>query len=295
MKREATRINLDDWALFGGGGIGLSYYHKKDDSIVLKMNKASMPKEHTVREFERSKSLYDMGLNCPKVVDFVFDGQRYGIIAERIKNKKSFATIIAEDPSQLEPLAKDFARNVKLLHAVRCDNGLFPSYRDDYLKALSECTVLSDKEKDILRRALDSMNDEGFCIHGDLTPGNIIRADGKDYWIDLGEVSYGDPDIDIGFMMFISRHIPKNLVKKLYHITSSQFRKFTEVFSKEYFGERWGTPELDARLHNILLIKAGNSILKRPKAALIYSPLISGNRFKYSVRLALMNLLVRKV
>lgn len=295
MELEAKRIDPDDWVLFGGGGNGMSYYHREDDSLVLKMNKASLPAEHTMREFKRSKSLYEMGVNCPRVIDYVFDGERYGLIVERVKDKKSFARIISEDPSQLEPLAKAFARNARQLHEVRCDNGLFPSFRENYLKELSECKALSSKEKQILRNALDSMDNADFCIHGDLTPGNIIRADGKDFWIDLGEVTYGDPDIDLGNLMFVSDHIPKKLVDFLYHISREQVRKFFEIYGKEYFGERWRTPELDAKMHDILLIKAGSSILKRPKSGIIYRPLINGHMFRYSLKKSILDLLVRKI
>lgn len=295
MQREASIIDIDDWVQFGGGGNGLSYYHKEDDSLVLKMNKASLPEEHTLSEFERSKSLYEMGVSCPRVIDYVSDGQRYGLIVERVKDKKSFARIISEDPSQLEPLAREFARQARLLHGVRCDNGLFPGFRENYLKGLDESKVLSVKEKRILCEALDSMDDEAFCIHGDLTPGNIIRAGGKDYWIDLGEVTWGDPDIDFGNMMFVSNHIPVKLVEYLYHVSREQFREFVGIYAREYFGERWGTPELEAKLHDVLLIKAGNSILKRPASGILYRPLINGHHFRYSIIRGLMNLLVRKI
>lgn len=292
---KATVINPDDWVMFGGGGNGLSYYHREDDSLVLKMNKASLPEEHTVREFQRSRSLYEMGVSCPRIIDFVTDGERFGLVVERIRDKKSFARMISEDPSMLEPLARDFAREAGLLHGIRCDNGLFPGYRENYLKGLSECGVLSDKEKGILRDALDEMDDKAYCIHGDLTPGNIIRAGGKDYWIDLGEVTYGDPDIDFGNMMFVSYHIPSKLVEYLYHISRAQFREFVRIYAQEYFGERWGTPELEKKLHAVLLLKAGNSILKRPRSAVLYRSLINGHKLRYSMIKGVTDMLVRKI
>lgn len=294
LPREATKIDIDDWELSGGGGNGLSYNHKKDDSIILKMNKASLPREHTEREFQKSQSLHGMGISCPEVKDFVTDGKRYGLIIEKVKEKKSFAKIISEDPGQLETIAKEFARRAKELHRVRCDNGLFPSYRENFLEHLSQSKVLSGKEKRILRDALDSMENAVTCIHGDLTPGNIIRAGEKDYWIDLGEVTYGDPDIDFGNMMFICNYVPVKLVDYLYHISREQFRKFVETYAQEYFGERWGTKELNEKLHYVLLLKAGSSVLKRPASAILYKPLISGHMRRYRILNAIMNVLVTR-
>ena len=291
--QNATKINLDDWILSGGGGNGLSYNHKKDESIILKMNKPSLPKEHTEREFQRSRALYEMGVNCPKVIDFVTDGHRYGLIEEKVNGKKSFARIISEAPDQLEPLAKAFAQRARLLHQIRCDNGLFPSYRENYLKKLAQSKVLSAKEKQILRDALDSMDDAVYCIHGDLTPGNIIRAGGKDYWIDLGDVMYGDPDIDFGNMMFLCDHVPVKLIDYLYHISLEQFREFVEIYGKEYFGDRWGTRELEDKLHKVLLLKAGSAVLKRPKSGILYRPLIRGDLRRYGIMKAIMNVFIR--
>lgn len=70
------------------------------------------------REFQRSLSLYEMGVSCPKVIELVTDGERYGIIVEKVDGKKSFARIISEDPEQLEPLAKEFAREARQLHQL---------------------------------------------------------------------------------------------------------------------------------------------------------------------------------
>lgn len=293
--QNATQINLDDWIQFGGGGNGLSYIHKKDDSLILKMNKASLPGEYAEREFRRSQALYEMGVSCPKVMDFVTDGSRYGMIVEKVKGKKSFARIISEDPDQLEPLAKAFARRARELHQTRCDDGPFPSYRENYLEGLSKSKVLSVREKQILRDALDAMDDGAFCIHGDLTPGNIIRAEGKDYWIDLGDVMYGDPDIDFGNMMFICNHVPVKLIDYLYHISLEQFREFVGIYAREYFGDRWGTKELDEKLHKVLLLKAGSAVLKRPKSGILYRPLISGDIRKYKILTGIMNRLIIKI
>lgn len=295
MDSEVKAINIDDWEVSGGGGNGLSYNHRRDDSVVLKMNKASLPKEHTVREFQMSKWLYELGVSCPKVVDIVTDGERFGLVVEKVKDKKSFARIISEDPQQLDALAKMFAHEARQLHQVRCDSGLFPNYREAYLKHLEQDVVLSDNEKHIIAEALGAMNSDVFCIHGDLTPGNIIRAEGKNYWIDLGDVTYGDPDIDFGNMLFVSYHIPPKLVKYLYHITRKQFRRFMEICGQEYFGERWGTPELDEKLHNVLLLKVGLSVLKHPASGFFYRPFIKGQMFRYKIRRAIMNAVVKKI
>ena len=294
MNQEIRQINMDDWVLSGGGANGMSYDHKEDNSLMLKMNKKSLPKEHTIREFQRSQSLYEMGISCPKIRGIVTDGHRYGLVAEKVNGKKSFVRIISEEPEQLETLARTFAHEAQKLHQFRCDNGLFPSYRETYIEQLSKCRVLSDKEKQILMNALDAMDDSAFCLHGDLTPGNIIRAEGKDYWIDLGDVMYGDPDIDYCNMMFASNHIPPRLIPYFYHISIEQYRLFSEIYAQEYYGERWGTQELNEKLHNVLLLKMGLTIFKVPLTVFFYRPFINGQERRYRIRRSIMDAIVWK-
>lgn len=82
-----SQINLDDWIISGEGANGISYNHRDDDSVILKMNRASLPREHTEREFQRSLSLYEMDVSCPKVIELVTDGERYGLIVEKVDGK----------------------------------------------------------------------------------------------------------------------------------------------------------------------------------------------------------------
>ena len=294
MELEVKKINLDDWTLSGGGGNGQSYNHKNDASILLKLNKVSVPKKFAESEYLRTDSLHTMGVSCAKVLDFVTDGKRYGIIIEKVKGKQSFARIISENPDQIAFIAKTFAQEAHKLHQIECNNGIIPSYRDEYLKYLSQCRTLSNKEKNILRDALDAMDDMCYCIHGDLTPSNIIRADEKNYWIDLGDVTYGDPDIDFGNMMFVSDHVPPKLIEYFYHITRDQFREFVNIYAHEYFGERWNSQDLQEKLQKVLLIKIGLTVLKQPAAGLIYRPFIKGHKLRYAFMRKLMNLFIRK-
>lgn len=294
VNMEARMVNLDDWVLFGGGASGLSYNHKSDDSIVLKMNRASKPVEDTLREYQRSKALYQMGLNCPKVLDFVTDGERFGLTVEKVKNKKSFSRLIADDPQQLEAIAREFAQEAKALHQIRLDPDLFPSFRDKFLAGLASCKVLSEKDKHILSETLDKIDDGCFCIHGDMNPGNIIKAEGKNYWIDLGDVSYGDPDIDFADLIFAAENVPYKVMSSIFHFSKEQFVEMVKYYGQEYYGERWGTEELNDKLQNALIIKMGNTIIKRPLTARFYRPFIRGQKFKHKMMICLMNLLVRK-
>ena len=114
----AKTINLQEWEPFGGGGFGESYYNKTDDSVILKLNKPGIPPEKSLEEFQRSKAVFDMGIPCAQPYDYVTDGERYGMIVQRIQGKESFGRIIADHPERLPELAGITAACAKALHAI---------------------------------------------------------------------------------------------------------------------------------------------------------------------------------
>lgn len=91
----AKTINLQEWVSFGGGGFGESFYNKTDNSVILKLNKPSVPPAKSLEEFQLSKAVFEMGIPCAQPYEYVTDGERYGMIVQRILGKESFGRIIA--------------------------------------------------------------------------------------------------------------------------------------------------------------------------------------------------------
>ena len=116
---ELKLMNLDEWVIAGGGAVGETYFHKSNDSIVLKLSNPKISKEYSLKEYEISKLAYEIGVKCPKVYDFVNYENRFGMTFERVLNKKSFAKAMSEDPSKIEFYAEWFAREAKNFIALR--------------------------------------------------------------------------------------------------------------------------------------------------------------------------------
>lgn len=285
---------MKDWERFGGGGNGWSYNNRTDDSVILKLNKEEIPEEDTAREYSTSKALFEMGIPCPRVLDFVTDGTRFGMTMERLKGKKSYVRIISENPDMLETLARDFARRSKEFHGIVCDTSRFESKAERCRKAFEDCDALPRDVKDMLLSCLDSLDQVAYPVHGDFTPGNIVRAQGRDYWIDLGDFAYGDPDMDLPCLIFLARYTPSKIVEYLFHITKKQVSQFLEIYGQEYYGPRWHTAELDGKIHRLIMLKAGQSIARRPRAAKLYLPLLRGQKLRFAITLKIADLLVRK-
>lgn len=229
-------FNLEDWVQVGEGGNGKTYASKSDENILLKVNNGKQGRLDFVQtEYEHTKSVLDLGINAPMQYDIVKVGDQYGIIYQKIKNKKSLCRICADDPSRIDEMAALFSEQGKILHSIPCT----PSYGRKSIKWRVEDGLkkfrflLSPKKKRIIRSWLAEMPDVEYSIHGDFNPGNLIVSEGKPYWIDLGRFTCGDPNIDYAqlyFMCVLVSHMKQ--VQEITHMTEAQLKAFWAAFVK---------------------------------------------------------------
>lgn len=284
---EAKLVNLDEWESFGGGAFGESFYNKKDDSVILKLNRPDIPESKILQEFVRSKAVYDMGIPSAEPYEFVTDGKRYGMIVQRIQGKQSFGSIIADHPDRLEELACITADFAKALHAIPCDTSIFYSRSQLTRDLIAACPRLPDKIKTRLIGYIDELEPATTCLHGDINPCNIITAEGKLYWIDLGDFAYGDPLLDFSIMSHISFYGPNPLLLRFFHMNRKQMIRFYEVMGRQYFGPVWDTPEHREKMRRITSIMAGKAICDFPSASHINMPYLKGQKLLTKINLFL--------
>lgn len=280
---EAKLINLEDWEQFGEGGVGTSYFNKNDESLILKLNVEGWPEERTYGEYSNSKNVYETGVNTPKVYDYVTDGKRYGYTAQRIKGKKSYSRMLADEPSKLVELAKLFAAEAKKLHSTECNTAVFSSPLTAYKKMIDECSSIPQDIRQKLQRLYEEHNlNATTCIHGDLQMGNLIVSEGKEYWIDLGGFGYGDPVIDLANMYLIGFILPAQMVNNLFHISRRKFHKFYYAFLEAYYGAKPTEQQLE-HIKHAALFRAGVCIAAKPQSATLFLPAIREQRVRFAV------------
>lgn len=286
---EPVNINLDDWTRFGEGGNGQSYYHKTDDTVMLKLNDTSWSKEKVLAEFNLSKTVHALGVKSPEVFEFVTDGERFGYTAQRIKGKKSFSRMIADDPSRIPELAALFAARSREFHSTPCDTTAFQSALVRRKEMIDNCDAIPDDVRARLESIFKGFDQDACtCLHGDFHPGNLIAGEGGEYWIDLGGFAYGDPMFDISSMYMIGHYIPVKALENLFHISRRTFCRFLDEFLKCYYGEEL-TAEKMEWIKKAAVFRTGLSIASNPKSALVFVPLIRGQKIKF----ALLSFIVR--
>ena len=275
---EAKIIDLQEWVSFGGGGFGESFYNKTDDSVILKLNKPSVSARKAEEEFLRSKSVFQMGIPSAEPYEFVTDGQRYGMTVQRIQGKESFGRIIADYPERLEELAGITADYAKALHAIPCNTEAFDNIALRTREMIMGNTVIPGPVKERLAGYIDELEPATTCLHGDLNPCNIITAQGKVYWIDLGDFGYGNPLLDFNILSHMSGYGPNPMIKHLFHMDRKMLARFYQAMGKQYFGPVWDTPEHKEQMHRIAQIMAGKAICMWPQSYHVNLPYLQGKK-----------------
>lgn len=250
-------IDINDWVLSGGGGAGVSYFHKTDPSLILKMDNREVSLEEVEKSLETARIVYNLGIPTPEPGEVVFDGERYGQIFHRIQNKVSYARLIGQKPELIPALAHEFAVIIKKLHSTKAKGSGLRSIKEIYGDFVLGNPYRPQELKDRAMALLASLPEADTCVHGDLHYGNIIKADGKDYLIDISSFGYGHPYFDFSMIAAIRKLAPFNadVHQNLFHHSMEQSDLFWDCFNKEYFGRDITAAQVEQEVFPYLVIR----------------------------------------
>ena len=232
---KVERINLDDYIQTGEGGTAFTYT-SKDGKTLTKLYNLGFEADRARNEFLTARTAFEMGIPTPEPYRLVTDGARLGGEYELIKNKRSFARIISQEPERLEEISLEFARMTKELHGVKADMTRMHSFKQVMVRFYQETDIIP---KDYSRRVLDFLEkvpESEYCIHGDLQIGNIISDGKRKLWIDVGEFAYGVPEWDLGTVYEFSHLTNAKITDYLFHLQPETLAAHWDIFLPAYIG-----------------------------------------------------------
>ena len=233
------QINLEEWTLVGEGYNGQAFVSDMHPGVMLKLVRSDMGAVHKVeQEFLAARTAYGTGLPTPQVYEMVRDGNDHGYLCQNIAGKKSFSRLCANEPERIPEFAAMMAEYGHALHDTPIAvSDCVPSMKALLLTALEESPLLSRDQRERLKALTLAMPDTQTCLHGDFQPGNLLLAEGKPYWIDLGWLAQGWYMMDLAHlykMMVEDSVIPQ--VQDLTHMSREQMIRFWEAFARAYTG-----------------------------------------------------------
>ena len=232
---EAIRIDLADYEYAGEGANGVSYNHRSDPDVMLKLYRPGMVLQ-PLDEMRIARKVFETGIPTPEPGDYVTDGTRFGVRFRRIRNKVSYARAVGDHPENVVRYAEEFAGMCRELHATHVDTAAFECVKDRYARQLAENPFFTPLEKDRLIRFIQEAPDTDTAIHGDLQYGNAIFAGDERFFIDLGDFCYGYPLFDVGMVYCTAFLSEPDFVKEAFHMEPGTALRFWQAFAPAYFG-----------------------------------------------------------
>ena len=233
--QKPIRIDMSDYEYAGEGANGMSYNHRRDPDVMLKLYQPGKVRQ-PLDEMLIARKVFAAGIPTPEPGDYVTDGIRYGIRFRRIRGKQSYARAVGNHPEDVVRYAEEFARMCRELHATHVDTTVFECVKDRYFRLLEENPFFTSVEKDRLTRFIQDAPDTDTAIHGDLQFGNAIFAGDRRYFIDLGDFSYGYPLFDIGMVYSTPYLSAPEFVREAFHMEPETALRFWQAFAPVYFG-----------------------------------------------------------
>lgn len=234
-------IDISAWTKVGEGGNGSVYTNPAEPDILLKVSNHTLSEgslEVISKEFYTSKAIFELGVPTPRMFGIVRVGDDYGIKCQQIEGKKSLSRMSGEDPDAIDSYAARMAQLAKQLHSTPATGSEWiPSMKTLMLEVLDKTVMISGKTLQRVRAFVEGLEDASTLLHGDFTFSNLILADDKPYWIDLGRATHGLPLFDLGhFYLFCNIFSKKKRVQDIAHMTGEQMARFWNSFALAYNG-----------------------------------------------------------
>lgn len=238
MNTDFREIDLQEWELSGGGNQGESYNSRKDPTRMLKLYFDFFRKDLVVGEYELAREIQRMGIPSPRVFEMVKCGNRYGIVFQRIVNKKSLCRIIGEQPGRIPEIAKRLASAGDFIHRMNSDDAHFPKAIEYYRGLLTSEKPLDEHERARMEDAfrIVEREDGNAIVHGDFHFGNVITDGSMDYFIDMGTISKGNPKWDHSMLFMMCHFLPDHMARHIFHMTRANAEDFWKEYKLVCFG-----------------------------------------------------------
>ncbi|SEC04378.1 aminoglycoside phosphotransferase family protein [Paenibacillus sp. GP183] len=184
-------------------------------------------------EMENAKAVNEAGVPSPVVFEMIEEGDRLGLIYERIMGPSMLA-IMQSSPLKIADCARKMAQLHHNIH--RCGTDKLPPQKDLLEKAIRDSSdLLKEKTESVCSFLLTLPSGNRIC-HGDLHPDNILMTSSKTVAIDWTNANIGNPLCDIArtCLMIRSPFIPPSTSKKMTLAIRVVKKLLHNTYLKEY-------------------------------------------------------------
>lgn len=176
----------------------MSVVYKLNDALAVKVFRQGITHIDVLHEYDMAHRAYAFGMPTPQPHEIVRVGSQYAITYDLLHGD-TLSQAITEHPDNLPAYAQEMSKLYKKLHSVNIDNTKqIPNAHKSIEDAIRRVApIFGSDGAGKLMTILHSIPQGHKLIHCDLHPRNIMIHHGRMMIIDMGEVGYGNPLIEM--------------------------------------------------------------------------------------------------
>ena len=197
VERALRHLSVEGCEVIGVGGVGTVY--RLDGDTIIKVFREGTTIDEVRHEITMSKEAFVMGMPTAISFDMVQVGSQYGLVYELLQ-ADTLSACIKREPKRIDEFARKYADLFRQLHAIEVSGGSsVPCAIERERQQIHHIRrYFSQEAIDLMLRIVDAIPDASRLMHLDLQAKNAMVQNGELMLIDMGEVGYGHPMLDLG-------------------------------------------------------------------------------------------------
>ena len=237
IEKGYRKISVDGCEVIGEGAYGIVY--RIDPETIVKVYKNHDSIDEIIKERERARKAFILGVPTAISYDIVQVGDLYGSVFEML-DAKSFAELL-RDGESINKLVKQSVAILQQIHSIENLNDDLPDKKEEAIGWAKYCKEYLPKEiGNKLVKMMQDIPDRNTIIHGDYHIKNIMHTDTDNLLIDMETLAIGHPILELACSYSIYEGFecldPKN-PEKFLGVPQEQCRKFMDLTYDYYFDE----------------------------------------------------------
>ena len=196
VERALRQMSIEGCEILGVGGVGTVYRY--NDDTIIKVFRDGTTIDEVRNEITMSKEAFVMGMPTAISFDIVKVGAQYGLVYELL-HADTLSSLITHHPKRIHEYARMYANLFRQLHAIQvpADSCVTDALEHERKQVLHIRRYFSQENIDLLLQILDAVPAGNRLLHLDLQAKNAMVQGDELMLIDMGEVGYGHPVLDL--------------------------------------------------------------------------------------------------
>ena len=265
VERALRQLSIDGCEQIGVGGVGTVY--RLDGDTIIKVFREGTTIDEVRKEITMSKEAFVMGTPTAISFDIVKVGSQYGLVYELL-NAETLSSCIKRAPERIEEFARQYANLFRQLHSIEvpADSNVPDAIEHERQQILHIRRYFPQESIDLLLQILDAIPTSNRLLHLDLQVKNTMMQGDELMLIDMGEMGYGHPVLDLGhaysaMVLLIGDYdktigIPRELGNKVWNLAINYY---FEGLPADVIEQRKAQIDVVARIRNFSWLALSDS------------------------------------